>query len=230
MANIESILPTQIGKTIGPLFPIAEPHKAVHGEITISPHEKPITKETAFTQWTFHGLSREKTLVLDPKFIVISYNKYDRYETLKEEFEKIFMSIFKHYQDLQPQRLGLRYINKIKIDKNDPLDWKGTIKSELWSTIYFSSQPECLSRVFNNLEHNYGDFNLRFQFGIHNSDYPQPIKNKEFVLDYDAYSNISTEPKEIVSNFDKFHSAIQILFEKSITDKLRRRMNARRPS
>ena len=228
MADIESNFPAEIGKIIKPLFPISEPQKAFHGEIRIMPNEKPVAVETEFTQWTFHGLSREKTLIFTPAFIVFTYNKYESYGSVREEFDKIFTSVFKYFQDLQPQRLGLRYINKIKIDSKDPLDWKGFIKSELWSTIYFSSQPECISRVFHNIEHNYGDYNLRFQFGIHNTDYPQPIRKKEFVLDYDAYSKILTDPKEIVSIFDRFHSAIQTYFEKSITEKLRRRMNARR--
>ena len=226
MEDIGKTLPSRVGKAIRPIFPITEPQKTVHHELIISPDDKTIDKETQFTQWMFHGMEREKTLVLNPSFIVASYFKYDRYDTLKDEFEKIITSILLHYQDLQPSRLGLRYINTIKIGTAKPLNWKAYINAKLLSVIDFSSHPERISRAFHNLEHYFDNYNLRFQFGIHNSDYPQPIKKREFILDYDAYSNILTDPAEIIPTFDKFHSCIQIFFEQSITEKLRRHLNA----
>lgn len=82
-------------------------------------------------------------------------------------------------------------------------------------------------RNFHNMEFKYDDFNLRFQFGMHNPDYPAAIRQKIFILDFDAYFQGAFENNQMPAMLDNFHNAIQTLFERSITDNLRERMNAK---
>ena len=82
-----------------------------------------------------------------------------------------------------------------------------------------------VSRVFHNVEYSFDDFNLRYQFGMHNPDYPAPIKKKSFILDLDAYYQGIQDKDEIQKNLDKYHDKIQEVFELSITDKLRTILN-----
>jgi uncharacterized protein (TIGR04255 family) len=96
------------------------------------------------------------------------------------------------------------------------------------STLSLSPKAQFLSRALSTLEFNFGDFNLRYQFGISNPDYPAVIKQKSFILDLDAYYRGIQDAEDIEGTLDKFHDCIQEFFESSITDKLRGIMNGRR--
>ena len=89
-------------------------------------------------------------------------------------------------------------------------------------------RTEELSRVFEIVEFNYGDSQLRCQFGMPNPDYPAPIRRKLFVLDLDAYRTGLMDPDEVPDLLDDFHARIKEIFEQSITDGLRRLMNGRK--
>ena len=64
-------------------------------------------------------------------------------------------------------------------------------------------------------------YNLRFNFGIHNPDYPAIIKQKVFILDIDVYHNGIQNKEDIISNSKVFHDKIQEFFEFSITEEFR---------
>jgi uncharacterized protein (TIGR04255 family) len=144
---------------------------------------------------------------------------------LKEVFFPAVSSFLEIYK-LQANRVGLRYVNNLTIENKETLDWESLIQSKLLSLFTFYPDPKKVSRVFNNLELNLGDFNLRFQYGMHNPDFPAPIKKRNFILDYDAYSSNLQDLNDITRNLDKFHQEIQNLFEICITDELRGIMNA----
>ena len=60
---------------------------------------------------------------------------------------------------------------------------------------------------------------------MHNPDYPSTIRSKVFILDFDAFSEGLQEFHEIKTKLKNYHEAIQGLFEQSITDQLRGKMN-----
>jgi uncharacterized protein (TIGR04255 family) len=68
---------------------------------------------------------------------------------------------------------------------------------------------------------NYGTMILTFKYGMHNPDFPAPIRKKIFVLDYDAYYQGLQEMSDILRNTAEFHDRIEKLFESSISPKLR---------
>jgi uncharacterized protein (TIGR04255 family) len=82
-----------------------------------------------------------------------------------------------------------------------------------------------IARAFHKLELNYGELFLTYQFGIANPDYPATVKRKHYVLDIDgAYAALQT-PSEVQAHVNNAHKAIQRVFEASITDALRAKMN-----
>ena len=89
----------------------------------------------------------------------------------------------------------------------------------------FISDKEDMSRHITLIELNKEDYRLRFQYGIANSLYPSKIIRKEFVLDYDCFTFESLEsPEEITSKVSEFNKTILDIFEESIEDGLRERM------
>jgi uncharacterized protein (TIGR04255 family) len=62
-----------------------------------------------------------------------------------------------------------------------------------------------------------------------NPDYPAIIKRPVFVLDLDAYVQMAHDLAESLQYMEEAHTRIQDLFERSITQQLRERMNVRPP-
>ena len=62
---------------------------------------------------------------------------------------------------------------------------------------------------------------LRFQYGMFNSEYPNPIAKKKFILDYDLYTNEEIDIDSIKDEVHSYNDKITECFENSIGDKLR---------
>ena len=155
----------------------------------------------------------------------IVYLKYDKFDSFTEDFESILTSLYKFKNDIQIKRFGLRYINNISNVPGNPLEWEHLINANLLSILNIPREKKHIARAFHSLELNCGDYNVRFQYGIHNPDFPAPIKKKEFILDFDAYYGGIMSKADIEDFFPKFHLSIQELFEDSITEDYRKVLN-----
>lgn len=218
-------LPAKLSEKALVIFPILEPRQAIATELRISPKAVE-PKRTELTEWNFWGKNREKRLVILNTAIFVEYKHYANYESFKKDFTDIIEVLFAEVPEVVANRLGIRYINNFEIPDGDPFGWDEYFNAHLLSTIKFVDDKNTISRAFNNLELNFADFNLRFQFGMPNPDYPASIRKRHFVLDLDAYhQGLQTFP-EIPSSLDRYHDKIQYLFEASITDKLREVLNA----
>lgn len=218
--QLSRALPRDISKVVLPLFPIAEPKKFIARELQLTKRE---TKEKVLegTNWLFHSIDKGKTLTIEPDNINISYKKYDSFDVLKNDLLVVLEAMFKKYLDLQGSRLGLRYINKIELTEGNLFDWSDYLDERILTMLNIQEDPTKISRAFNTLVLNYGDMIIQFQYGMHNPDFPAPIRKKIFILDYDAYYQGPQTLEDIKQSIDKFHEKIQALFEANITDNLR---------
>ncbi len=223
LTKLSRVLPDQIRDIVTPSFPISEPKEFIGKELKIS---RDATKEKIVegTDWFFHSMDRQKTLILARDNVNISYKKYDSFDILKRDFLSIVEELFANYDDLQGKRLGLRYINEITLTENQVLEWKDYLNGSLLTNLSFPEDPTKICRAFNNLELNEGDLIIRFQYGMFNPDYPAPIRKKSFILDYDAYYQGALNLEDINPKLDKFNVAIKSIFERSILNGLRKLM------
>lgn len=205
-------------------FPTAEARPKVTQEVRLA-SDKISTRKSEFTEWQFHGREREKTLAIAPTAVLVRYTAYRTYEELRDQFIAFLASFFKAFPDAQPGRLGLRYINSIEWRHGHPLDWGDVIQSKLLALMSLRPTGAELTRVFHNIEFRFDDFQLRFQFGMHNPDYPAVIRRKLFILDLDAYYSGLQDASDLPRRLDAFHSRIQTIFEDSVTDKYRESLN-----
>jgi uncharacterized protein (TIGR04255 family) len=224
LPSLKKELPKEISKVALAHFPINEPRPTIQQSVKMSEKELSTWREE-FTEWNFHGRNREKSLKITPQSLLVAYKKYQEYGNLREEFLGIVQSFFGSFDQAQPSRLGLRYINELDIQGVDPLDWKDYVSSDLLALFSYNVEGAKPSRIFHTLEVAFPNFNIRFQFGMHNPDYPAPIRRRSFILDYDAYFKGLLEIKDIPHCLDSYHCEIQTIFERSITDQLRRMMN-----
>ena len=169
----------------------------------------------------FHGKEREKSLIIEPSAVIQTARKYGTYEVFIEEITDVLAAFFANYKDLSASRVGLRYVNIIEPEDEDPLAWIAYINEGILGIIDFHEEKHCVTRAFHILEYNFDGQAIRYQFGIANPDFPAAIKRKQFVLDIDSYFNGAFERQEIMGTPLKSHEKIQELFEKSITDTTR---------
>ena len=222
--ELEKRLDRQVRDVLLKSFPIPEPKEVLAQHVEASKQSLKASHST-FTEWNFHGRDRDKTLTITPNSISVVYKAYDSFEILQSEFLQVTDKFFGIYADAQGKRLGLRYLNNIRVDESNLLDWEPYINAKMLGFLEFYPNATT-TRAIGLLEFSYDGFNVRVQFGMHNPDYPAPMRKKIFVLDLDAYHAGPLEGNEIASNLQQFHLRIQELFELSITDKLREKMNA----
>jgi uncharacterized protein (TIGR04255 family) len=222
--ELKQILSEPVNQAALGTFPLREPRKAVAAELQFGPKDVKSSR-SEFTQWIFHGRRREKRLVIGHSSIYVSYKQYETYEQLRGEFLNQAVKFFDSYPEAEPSRLGLRYINHIDFSNGDPINWSGLVNPKMLSIFEVVEGKPKISRALHNLELAEDDFQLRFQFGMNNPDYPAPIKRKVFVLDLDAYRRGYFQPAELSGLLDRFHHRIQELFEMSITDRVRGVLN-----
>lgn len=222
--DVSEELPKDISMKILKYFPIDEPKEAIRQSILVDQKGIQSTQEK-FKEWNFYGRDREKIFKLTKDFFFISYSKYETFEGLRNEFVDIANEFFKKFEEAQPSRIGLRYINEINLAEANPLAWSDYIDSSLLGLFSYQIEGAKPARIFHNFELIFDDFNLRFQFGIHNPDYPAPIRTKIFILDYDAYFKGLIEASKIELCIDRYHETIQKMFESNITQKIRDLLN-----
>jgi uncharacterized protein (TIGR04255 family) len=231
LVELERSLPKKLSKVFADLFPIVEPTEAIAQGFQITPNEVKPSKPQHFKQWNFYGRQREKLLAAAASFLFLQYNRYVAYENLQTDYASVIDAIEKAFPDARARRFGLRYVNHIDIEGLSPVaDWNEYINEALVATTRFFSQQRQLTRLLQLAELKEGELDVRFQFGMPNPDYPAVIRRPFFVLDLDAYVQTAHDLKESLQYIDEAHDCIQDLFEKSITDKLRKRMHGRSPT
>lgn len=215
--EIEKGLPPKVSETVLKMFPIYEPKKVQSHHVEFGGVEAK-AKIIESNHYIFHGLEREKSLTILPASFVIQVKAYKSFELFLDEAKKTLHAFCDAFPDLRANRIGLRYINVLEIDKDhkNPLDWKKYINKKLLGTIDFHLK-EKMSRAFQILEYNFDEDALKFQVGIANPDYPAKIKRRQFILDIDASSIGAYEYQEMIDKVSVGHGRIQELFEASIT-------------
>ena len=218
---LENEPPKAVVAALKKQFPIAEPKKQVTQHMFFTAGEVHRSQQES-VQWYYHSKKRDKTLCITPEFMLIEYKKYRAFESLHADFVAVANALFDAIDNLQVKRLGLRYIDNIEFPREKkPTDWKKYLHPDLLACFNLADDQGTISRAFHVLEFNYGDMNMRFQYGMPNPDFPAAIKKKLFTLDYDAHCTQLLGRDNIPEYLTRFHGKIKASFEEVIADGLR---------
>lgn len=213
-------LPKEFSDAVKVYFPIAELRIVTNNNVVISGNDVKNIQEN-IKEWNFWNKDRTRRVALTKTSLSLAQMKYTTFAEFKNEFLTAFNSLCCIYKDLIINRFGVRYINNIRVLESDPLNWDDYIAPQLIASISIPKDKDKISRSFHNLEMNYDTYNLRFNYGIHNPDYPAIIKQKVFILDIDVYQAGIQTKEDVFENLPIFQSKIQEFFETSITEKFR---------
>lgn len=200
-------------------FPEVEPREQISVQMTMDQSQR-TTREKRTKVFFYHNIASKNSISLEPDAIVIDIKKYTNYDEFKRLVQKIIQNLETENPSVKVSRVGLRYVNQITLSEGHPLEWTGFIKEPLISSINFVEKQNELSRLIGIIELNRSEYSIKFQYGLFNSEYPNPIAKKEFLLDYDCYSRNETHLSSVLGQVDTYHNAIKELFRYSILDDL----------
>lgn len=216
--------PSEFIKKIEDRFPNLEQLKGETFELESKTNTRTIRQKEKFA-WRLTDSEKETILIIDPGYLTLESLKYKNFDSFIKDIKIIFQNFFLLYPVEVANRIGLRYINQIKWNKGSPLDWKEILDPSLYSIPKdFITKSDSILRAMNLLEIEEDEYFLRFQFGLFNSEFPNPIARKEFVLDYDCYTEDQVEISEIYNKVEEFNKIIYKWFERSIDEGLRNAM------
>lgn len=212
-----------IRRMVSDSLPEFKPREKVLYEMTFDKAQK-ITKEKRAKAFLFHNNTTNSSLSLDPDAISFDIKDYTTYEDFRAFVQKVLQNLGTENSSAKTSRIGLRYINQIIFNEGNPFEWAGLIKDPLTSNLSFIERQNELSRLIGIIELNRSEYLIKFQYGWFNSEYPNPIAKKEFLLDYDCYSKDEIDLSLALSQVDTYHTAIKELFEYSTLEDLKRIM------
>ena len=206
-------------------FPVADHKKLVTKTVHVSQQETQVRQEEAH-QWLYFSKDRGKVIKVEESALILQYKKgkYESFTKLQRDFLPVAENLCDALPDVQVKRLGLRYVDKIELSEGQPTEWGRYLDADLLAIFTLADDRATICRVLQWLELNYGDMSLRFQCGMPNPDYPAPIKQKVFMLDYDAFCTLLLTKSEIGPCLTQLHDKTRRAFEDVIKDALRKKM------
>ena len=222
----EAVLPDKVQKILKQRYPIFESSKGRSQNIIFDENGVQTTSQD-FQQWIYHGENREKTITVTQDFITVSIRQYKSYDEFKLDVIDPIAEISKIEGNVFINRTGLRYVNVFPNITNTYDEVSEKFHPMISSPFKNIIDADGLSRILNISEYITDEVKCRIQSGIFNPDYPAKIKNREFVLDVDAFIDTPHSFTNINELFDSLHNVIQSKFEQCITDKLRDELNAK---
>ncbi|MEA3282023.1 MAG: TIGR04255 family protein [Euryarchaeota archaeon] len=190
-------------------------------EVMMGPEEdRTIRKKGKVYEFAHEG----KLVRIEPECLVFEFTQYTGFDQFKKLVKKVLNSLDLSNNSVKSKRIGLRYINQIHLDKGDPFDWKGLIVDSLVPNTAYTEDKNVLSRSLGWVDLTYDDFYVRFHYGMFNSEHPNPIARKEFVLDFDCYTKDEQDLSDVPTLLNRFHEKIKEMFECSILGDLRQIM------
>jgi len=208
-------------------FPIKEEKEGMTGLLQLNFKSGDVKNESEkMTSWLFSNDEKTKRIEVNSKFLYLEYDKYTDKKELFEDIKNVVQVFIKQHEVKHFNRIGLRFINEIKLSENEQLDWTNYINDNLISNITFVKENnKKLARALGLLVFKEEMGNVNFNYGMWNSEYPNEINRKEFILDYDCFSRLGITDEEIYDLAEHFHGYIEDLFEVSIKEKFRNLLN-----
>jgi len=179
--------------------------------------------------WIFTDEQNTKQIELNSKNLILAYHKgsYIGFEEFLEDISLILMAM-RWYTPFNLTFLGLRYINQIHEDVIDENNIHEYINESLLNNVIFELEDdEGFSQLFSRLDLSKDDYQLTFQYGFFNPDYPNTDTKKDFILDYDCrltkIDSVNSQ-FEIEEELKKMNKIIYDKFKYSTTEKLKELM------
>lgn len=186
-----------------------------------------LQEKQEFTEWHFINSDTTKRLIVTSKSFILEYSKYNDSEELLSDIGTGIVKLMAEFNVQTVIRVGLRYINKLKPEDQNPMDWKKYLNKNLLGNLEFSKGKFKLARSMGQIVIKNENDDIVFNYGQWNDDFPNEITKKEFILDFDCYSKFPSPATEldVETTTKEFNQKIEDLFESCITTEFKNLLN-----
>lgn len=148
--------------------------------------------------------NNKSKFVLDPESFLLTTSEYKKFDLFFDNFQKGFNSLQQILKIKEFKRIGLRFVNIIKLDNvKKSSDWKKYINPNFipkYDNINFEDANFSLRRNMNRFVFGDGEYFVQFNIGIWNKNFPSKITEQEFIIDIDCYiDNVILEVNDIIN-------------------------------
>jgi uncharacterized protein (TIGR04255 family) len=172
----------------------------------------------------YKDANEENIITLTDSYLIIDSRSYITFREFRIIIELMIDTLTGFNINPDYTRMGLRYINQIVLNKGNPFIWNKYIDSSFVSVSdRFFERSSNIARMMGQVVLNYDDYRVNFNYGMHNSEFPAKISRKEFILDFDFYTEY-VEQDQIMPLLKRFNIESAIMFERCIKDGLRNQM------
>lgn len=208
-------------------FSIKEEKEGITGLVQLNFNSGEVKNETEkIASWLFSNEEKTKRIEINTRFIYLEYDKYSDKTELFGDVKNVVQKFISKNKIKTFNRVGLRFINEIKLSESGQLEWSKYINDDLISVLTFvKNNKKRIARAMSSVVFKEDKGDINFNFGIWNGEYPNEVNRKEFVLDYDCYSKLGVTDEELSERIESFHGYIENLFEASIKDGFRTLLN-----
>lgn len=174
-------------------------------------------------RWEFYTRNTKKKVTLQRDFLMMEDEDFKHFKDFKGYFDSAFEALVAVYNPPIITRLGLRYQNLIKLTAGEPFDWVGFVHPSLISHVGFEHSGEQtaddhLLRVKRERSQ------VILRYGVHNSAFPAPIRERQFGLDIDCFMRDDIELTEVDDRLRVLNEEAVDIFESSIGESWRNLM------
>ncbi len=183
-----------------------------------------------FLEHNFISGDKTRRIALCTDYLFLEDRRYEGYAPDRELFGELLDTLAQQHPAMKLRRLGMRYINEIKLPEAEAGPglgadfWEHYINPLLLGGLRFAANDGALARHMCSTELNYGIDRATIRYGIFNNEYPKPNRHRNFILDIDTYCQTELSPEAAPAKLDDFHAAAVSVFEAAITNTLRARM------
>ena len=168
-----------------------------------------------------------KSVSLSHNFLALEYTagQYSDATEFLDNFRFVHRAFADLYRIETASRIGLRYINEVKLDEGNALDWQGIIKPDFVAGVLAGVPPTMrMTRSMHQLTAAEDDVSLILNYGLHNPEFPNPLVRRNFVIDLDFSVAGDIRAGDLEPKVRDLNRRSEELFESIIDDQLRDRM------
>lgn len=194
-------------------------NEAKHTNIEVLPDK---VSSKVSSKWVFKGEVFQ--IVLQRDFLQIINLKYTNHNDYHPIIETVFNKVKEIYKPIFT-RVALRYINHIRFPEGNTYDFNGIINESLLSpTLDYRDFGLNRSLGIMNIFNEEQGINTNFTYGFFNSEFPNRIAKREFLLDYDCFMMLNTPIESVEPIILTLRNNVNTLFEKSVLEGLKTTM------
>lgn len=217
-------------------FPVRNSANRSRSEVRVQKTPQGPIKDTRTVNFIEHNFWTEdklRRIAACSEYVFYETRVYEGFDAARDTFLDMLDAVAEQCPGMKIRRLGMRYINEIKLPEADAGPglgadfWEHYINPSLLGGLRFAANDGALARHMCTTELNYGTDRATVKYGIFNNEYPKPNRRREFILDVDTYCMTELRADAVAAKLEDYHNAARSVFETAITDALRARMGRR---